>query len=340
MFSVKILGSMVALAFGLAPAHSAEHTLNIGFMTAKMSSYAAFVDELPGRIEAATGGKLKIELYDTLVSGPDQPAAVRHGTLDGAVVLNPYISGETPYLNYTALPGLIWDYGEYKHVLDAVVREEMEKIWLARYNAEQLATGLFEWQIIISKTPLHRISDFEGKKVRVHNVEAAEMLKRVGVAPTAIAYSEIVPALQRDIVDAVITGAGSALSMGFDEVAGHVSHWRIGTLVPWSFIINKDRWAELPDDIKAAVTKEMQAMETEHFATVADISRDRIAQLVAKGMKFHEPDEAALGEFFSEENISSVYEAWYGRTEATGSNGRDLVARIRAAQESYRSKDE
>ena len=135
----------------LAGSASAQVKWNVGWVNAVGSSYADTIKTVPARIEAATRGRLKIELYDTLVAGPDQPAAVRDGRLDASFAVNPWLSAEAPLINFGALPGLLTDVAIYQKMLDPLLREEVAKVWAAKYNARQLATGVFEDQCVISK---------------------------------------------------------------------------------------------------------------------------------------------------------------------------------------------
>ena len=197
--SLKIAAAIAALvASATVAAQNVKWT--VGWVNANGSSYAETVKTVPARIEAATKGRLKIELYDTLVAGPEQPAAVRDGRLDASFAVSPWLSAEAPYVNYGHLPGLLTDVGQYQKMLDPLLRGETARIWRDKYKAVQLATGVFEEQCIISKVPLHTAADFAGKKVRVHNTEAGALMSKIGAVPTPVPFGEIVPALQRGIV--------------------------------------------------------------------------------------------------------------------------------------------
>ena len=84
------------LVSGLAslPVVAQQITWTAGFVNAIGSSYVETIKTVPARIEAATKGRLKIELYDTLVAGPEQPAAVRDGRLDSSFAVSPWLSAE------------------------------------------------------------------------------------------------------------------------------------------------------------------------------------------------------------------------------------------------------
>ena len=320
----------VAGILALAPVQtSAQQTRwSVGFVNANGSSYVETLKQVPARIDAATKGRLKIELYDTLVAGPEQPAAVRDGRLDGSFAVSPWLSAEAPYMNFGHLPGLLTDVAQYHKMLDPLLRAEMAKLWSAKYKAVQLATGVFEEQCVISRDPIRSVADFAGKKVRVHNTEAAALMSKLGAAPTPVPFGEIVPALQRGIVDIVMTSVGTANGFGFHTVSKNFGLWKIGTVVPWSMVVNEAVWAKLPADLKPLVTAEFRKIEDEHFARHAAFNKENIASLVKNGMTLYEAPEAERAKVFAKANVDAVFDNWYSLNERAGTDGRGLVKKI------------
>ncbi len=322
-----LLAGLVCAWFA-APGTAQEVKWTVGFVNANGSSYLETLKTVPARIEAITKGRLKIELYDTLVAGPEQPAAVRDGRLDASFAVSPWLSAEAPYVNFGHLPGLLTDVAVYQKMLDPLLRGETDRVWRSKYKAVQLATGVFEDQCLISKVPLATVADFAGKKVRVHNTEAAALMSKIGAVPTPVPFGEITPALQRGIVDIVMTSAGTANGFGFPAVAKQLSIWKIGTVVPWSLVVNEAVWAKLPADLKPIVEAEFRRIENEHFARHAAFSKDSIDRLVKAGMTLYTPPPAESAKMFAQDNVNSVFENWYKLNEKSGTDGRALVKKI------------
>jgi TRAP-type C4-dicarboxylate transport system substrate-binding protein len=322
---------MLLLAGVLPGAAEAQPIVwRFGYVNAVGSSYVAMANTLPDIISKATNGRLKIELYDTLVPGPDQPAAVRDGRLDGTIAVNPWLSAEAPLLNIGALPGLITTLAQYGKVLDPLLRGQYEAIWQQQFNARMLATGVFEEQCILSNKPLTKASDFRGIKIRVHNTEAATLMNALGARPTPVNFPEIEPALQRGVVNAVMTSVGTAYGLGFYTVAKYVSIWKIGTIVTWSVIVNQYVWKKLPDDLKPAVAAAFRKIEDHWFAEDAPFSAAAIKALQAKGMTLLTPAPSEIAAVFSPKNVREVYDNWYRLNDQTHEDGRAVVAKVRA----------
>src|ERR1044072_8133837 len=137
---------LVFAGFMSLPATAQQITWTAGFVNAIGSSYVETIKTVPARIDAARKGGLECALFDQLVAGPEQPAAVRDGRLDSSFAVSPWLSAEAPYMNFGHLPGLLTDVGVYPKTLAPMLRGEMAKTWQAKYNAVQLATGVFEEQ--------------------------------------------------------------------------------------------------------------------------------------------------------------------------------------------------
>jgi len=321
--------AVFAAATGFATAYAAEPiTWTIGTIHTVGSSYDMNANKIPERIEKATNGRLKIKLYDTLVKGTDQPGAVKRGELDGSFAVNPWISTEAPILNIGTLPGLITTTGFYKKVLDGFLRDEMVKIWDSKYNSKMLNTGVFEINCVFSKGPITKVGDFAGKKIRVHNNAAADLIMNVKAVPTNVDFGEIVPAMQRGIVDAIMTSAGTATGMHIYDVADNINMWDIGTIISWSFIINNDKWDELPDDLKPIVAEEFKKLEEEHYANIDEYNKQLIKGLEAKGMVVNNISPDELSKLFSQDNTKSVYDNWYKLAKDNVDKAKELVTKI------------
>jgi len=322
--------AIVAAAFASSPAAAQQTTWTAGFVNAIGSLYVETLKTVPARIEAATKGRLKIQLYDTLVAGPEQPAAVRDGRLDSSFAINPWLSAEAPYINPGHLPGLLTEVPVYHKMLDPLLRDETAKIWKSKYHAVQLISGVFEEQCLVSRVPLHTVADFAGKKIRITNTSAAALMSKVGAAPTAVPFGEILPALQRGIVDIVMTSIGTANGVGFHTVVKNVSIWKIGTVELWSFIVNEDAWNKLPADLKPVVQAELRKIEDEHYARYASFNRDNLETFAKNGMTVYIAPQVERDKLFARENVDAIYEAWYALNERAGTDGRGLVRKIEA----------
>lgn len=315
---------------GAAPAvHAQEHVWKMGHVNATDSSYLKTIQTIPDRIAKATGGKVKIELRPNLVQGSGQPGGLRDGRLEIIAGVNPWLSGEAPILNFGHLPGLIADAEEYRRVMDAGLEEDIAKVWLDKYNGVMVGHGVFERQVILSNKPILEAADFAGLKIRVHNTEAAQLMNVLGAKPTPVAFGEIAPALQRGVVDAVMTSTGTSYGMGFYDVADYIHYWGIGTGVGWSVVVNKDAWEKLTPELQAAVRAEFKAIEADHYAEHEAYSDLMTQKQIDKGMTLIVPGSDERAEVFAEANVKAVYDAWYQLCKDRGYDCEAVVAKAK-----------
>lgn len=323
----------MAALFAAVPALAGAQTTtwNIGWVNTGLSNYVDVIKSVPDRIAKATDGAVKIELFDTLVAGPEQPGAVRDGRLDGSFALNVWMSAEQPYLNVSLLPNLITSAQEFKDLLDPLLRDRFAVIWKEKYNSAALSYGVFESQVVISLKPVHKIEDFAGKRVRVSNTGQANLINSLGGAPTPIPFGEVVTALQRGVIDIVMTSVGPATGLGFDDVAKEMAVWNFTPVQPWTLIVNQQSWDALSPDLQQKVQAELRQIEDEDFARWQTFTDELFDRLTARGVNLYRVPAEEAAKAFTPEKTAPAFEQWHDLNAGAGTDGKALVEEIRAA---------
>jgi TRAP-type mannitol/chloroaromatic compound transport system substrate-binding protein len=122
----------------------------------------------------------------------------------------------------------------------------------------------------------------------------AAIFKRLGIGVTGIPGGEIYPALEVGLIDGA-EWAGPILNeaLGFHEPAPYMltPGWHEPALFTM-FIVNKDAWAELPDDLKRIVEIAGLATYTHYRQfTFYENARALQRQIAAGGRLIRLPDE-------------------------------------------------
>jgi TRAP-type mannitol/chloroaromatic compound transport system substrate-binding protein len=215
------------------------------------------------RVNRMAGGRLKIEL---LPAGAVVPAAevldaVSKGILDIGNGWPGYWYGKHPAATlFASIPGgpygmnsedfMSWMYlGGGKEMYNELLQKEMKLNLVAFpcYGETPEPLGWF-------KNPIKSVADFKGLKFRAGGM-SGEVFKAMGMTVVTLASGEIVPALERGTVDAAeYSDPSSDMSNGFQDVRKfyHMPgiHQPTGIM---EVIVNKAKWDELPDDLKAIV---------------------------------------------------------------------------------------
>jgi TRAP-type C4-dicarboxylate transport system substrate-binding protein len=120
--------------------------------------------------------------------------------------------------------------------------------------------------IVLARRPIERLSDFNGKKIRVFGTPLQiEPMKKLGASPVPMAFGEVIAALQNGTVDGMLAGMPVLTPMKFYDVAKHVTeiHPSIVTSIQ---VVNK-RWFDgLPPDIQSAMLAAGEKTDREAFS--------------------------------------------------------------------------
>lgn len=306
-----------------------EVTWRMGHFLPQKSSYMVAVETIPERISDATEGALQIDLSHSLVAGPNLPNAVRDGRLDVVSPLHPWTSGTAPTLALAELPGLFQSTEQYRAALDEFLEDEYRAVWKEQFNGVFLASGMFDRPVIISNKPLRTAADFEGIRIRVPSLVTAQLMESLGAKPVELAFAELAPAMERGVVDAVLTDAGTSLGMGFYDVAEYVNLWNIAVF-SWPIVANADSWESLPEHLKESVAAEFRSIQEDHFAGYEAHNASVIAELEENGMTIIEPTEDAVDAVFSQDHLKPLYERYLELSRDRGRPADDLLESAQA----------
>jgi len=259
------------------------------------------------KIEAMSGGRLKINL---LAAGAIVPAfevldAVHKGILDGGHAWPGYWYGKHPAATlFGSVPGgpfgmsaedyLGWLYlGGGKELYNELLQKELKLnvVAFSTFGETPEPLGWFP-------KALKDVKDFRGLKFRAGGM-SAEVFKAMGMSVVTLPGGEIVPAMQRGVIDAgEFSDPSSDMAMGFQDVRKfyHMpgTHQPTGMM---EFLINTKKWEELPADLKAIVEYACMA-EALHFTLkmLNQNSKDLDTLVTKHGVKVIESPREILTE--------------------------------------------
>jgi TRAP-type mannitol/chloroaromatic compound transport system substrate-binding protein len=225
--------------------------------------YAKIVNDM-------TGGDLKIEV---LPAGAVVPAfglleAVSKGTLDGGhgVLVYHYgkshalaLWGSGPGFGMDANMMLSWHrWGGGKELLEKIYKSINANVVSFPYGP--MYTQPLGWY----KKPITKTSDFKGLKFRTVGI-SIDMFTNMGAAVNALPGGEIVPALDRGLLDAAeFNNASSDRALGFPDVSKVCmlqSFHQNAEQFEISF--NKTKYDALPSKLKAIIASAVSAASQE-----------------------------------------------------------------------------
>ncbi len=261
-----------------------------------------FALDLAQKINDMSGGELKIEV---LPAGAVVPAfslldAVAKGTLDGGHGVLGYNYGKQnalalfssgPAFGMDANMLLSWyKYGGGKELLDKLYQSIGVDVVSILYGP--MPTQPFGW----FKKPVTRVEDLKGLKFRTNGL-AIDLFTAMGAAVNALPGGEIVPALDRGLLDgAEFNNATSDRLLGFPDVSKvcmlQSFHQASET---FEVIFNKPKYEALPDKLKAVIANACEAASADmSWKAIHRYSEDYIKLQKEDGVKFYKTPDSIL----------------------------------------------
>jgi TRAP-type C4-dicarboxylate transport system substrate-binding protein len=286
-------------------------------------------------IEKRTEGRLVIKPYwKGEIAGPrDIIKAIKSGLTETGGFVPAYTPGLTPLWNVTFLPFL--GPARVDHTMIAqwlagkhwAMVEEMDK-----WNAVFVGTTAVGGYEIMGNKPIRKAADFKGVRIRATG-DIGRVFKKFGAIPVSVPISEVYQAMSTGIVDAVCS-SGPRSQWGH-KLYEHSKYRTVNLGInnpPNIFAINKDKWNELPDDIK-------YIFPDLHFDfTVRQMQSEYDPKDIKKIMKVYGEKGIETTEFPTEERAKLVKEArpvwqnWIERSKL-GERGKQVLEAYIAATE-------
>ncbi len=288
-------------------------------------------------VERETEGRLRLEAFtDRLLHGPiDGFKAAVTGITDYTHAYGTYQPGSFKLLHATQLPFLF----PTPQVASLVFEELYPRFFKAEY--EHMGVYLAHCDCtspynIISKTPVRRLEDLRGLKIRVTGGLTADIYRELGAVPVSIAAAEIYPAFQRGILDAVTLSLADMVAYRLQEIAGFYTVGDVNVVL-LHYCLNQRTFDALPDDLREQFYRLLRvrsqiAVQNYYSGPAYDRA---FATLVDSGVEVLELDDAELARW--RERVTPLKDRYIARHEAEGLPAGELVERMEALSAAYAS---
>jgi TRAP-type mannitol/chloroaromatic compound transport system substrate-binding protein len=297
-------GAAVAAGAMTAPMIAVAQTTNLRFQSTWPAKdiFHEFAQDFAKKVNDMCGSRLKI---DVLPAGAVVPAfqvleAVNKGTLDGAhgVVAYHYgknsalaLWGSGPAFGMNPNIVLAWHYyGGGKQLLEEIYKSINMDVVSYLYGPMQ--TQPLGW----FKKPVSNVSQFKGLKYRTVGL-SVDIFTELGAAVTPLPGGEIVPALDRGLIDAAeFNNASSDRALGFQDVAKNCmlqSFHQSGE--QFEILFNRAKFNGLPQEIKHIIDYAVQAASADFtWKSIDRNSQDYIELKTKDKVAFYKTPDAIL----------------------------------------------
>lgn len=305
----KFLGAAAATAtgataMGFPMISKAAAPISLRFQSTWPSKdiFHEYAVDFSKKVNDMSGGSLKIEVLPAgaVVKAFDLLDAVSKGTLDGGHGVVAYwygknsavaLWGSGPAFGMDPNMVLAWHYyGGGKELLDGVYKSMNMDVVSMLYGP--MPTQPLGW----FKKPVTKSDDLKGLKFRTVGL-AVDVFKEMGAAVVPLPGGEIVPALDRGLLDAAeFNNASSDNLLGFPDVA------KICMLQSFhqaseqfEILFNKKKYDTLPGELKSIIKYAVEAASADmSWKAIDRYSKDYIDMSTKKGVKFYKTPDPIL----------------------------------------------
>ena len=266
MRRLKTIG--LACAFGIAaitatsPASAADVTIKAvgtwGNLTNYQKHEGPFWNEVIGK---ASGGSIQGEIKpqtDLGLKGFEIMRLLKQGVFNYAHGVMGYVSAENAVFDGVDLASLTQDIETERKVADAyfdIMAKNFEEI----YDSKLMQLYPFPSQNLWCNAEINSIDDLKGKKIRTYTASLADFVEGVGGTSVTVAFAEVIPALQKGVVDCGITGTMPAYNAKWYQAATHAYTMRVGWGLAFG-AINLNTWNSLSADQQKLLTEEVDKL--------------------------------------------------------------------------------
>jgi TRAP-type mannitol/chloroaromatic compound transport system substrate-binding protein len=228
MTTAAVGGAAVAAGTLAAPQVSRAQTVTWRFQSTwpQRDIFHEFAADYVNRVNTISGGRLRLELLaaGAVVGAFQLLDAVSAGTLDGGHGVSAYWFGKNKAFSLfgTAPPWfgdanqfLGWFYYGGGEALYNELITDILKVNVVGFQTGPMPTQPLGW----FKNPIERVEQIRGLKYRTVGL-AADLFNELGAAVVSLPGGEIVPALERGVIDgAEFNNPSSDRVLGFPDVA-------------------------------------------------------------------------------------------------------------------------
>jgi len=272
-------------------------------------------------VAKATGGKLKIAVFGAgeLPYGPQGVLrAIASDQIQMGDVAFGLAAGEVPELNVLSLPFLCASYEQFDKAVP-LLSKVTESVLQKKFGISALLHFSPPPQNLWLNRPIKTLEDFKGLKVRTWNPSQVAMIRELGGSPVTLDPKDVIPALQRKTVDAVITGSLSANDWrAYDVVKyGYLLNISMGHM---AMLINNAQLQKLPADVRQVLVEKAGEWRPRYMQMTEGGGKSAIQNMIANGVTMTEPSGDDLRR--AQTMVRPIWDSW---AQANGDTGKSLL---------------
>ena len=303
----------------------------------KTTANAVYLQSWIDAIDAATGGHVKITLYDnaTLSAATDIGDNVKAGAVDIGWLYTSYYAGQFPLSDVINLPmqgfgdpvvstNVLWDLKD-KY-------PEIDKEWgdfklLMLYGNPGMI-------LCSSEKPITGLADLKGMTIRCPAGAITDVLTAWGASPVTMAPPDLYEAIEKKNIDGYIFEPAGICNFSLQEITSYYTDYPLYD-GPFGLIMNLDQWNSLPAEYQEIIDglsgKEASLGAAKAFADDVEVKRGTITEA---GGEFVELPASSVTEMQTAADAQA--DTWVSQMSANGFDAAAFLADANAFAAQYK----
>ncbi len=279
----------------ISAAQACAETLRVATPYPALNFHTQNLQAFADAVSSATNGGLKLEVYPngTLL----KPAAIFDGVKEGKAeageVMLSTLAQRDPLFGVDSIPFVVSGYNDARLLWEAS-RGHIEALMKA--NGLHLLYAV-PWppQNLYSETPIARLSDLKGHRLRTYNAAQKRIAELYGAQAVQVEAADLTAAIAGGRIDTMVTSP----STGLETKAGQrmTYYYKVNAWIPKNAVfVNEARFAKLPPAMQQTVLKLAKDYEARGWDSSRQTYERDEAELAKTGVRVLNPDVTLQGD--------------------------------------------
>jgi TRAP-type C4-dicarboxylate transport system substrate-binding protein len=292
-----------------------------------------FTEDLVKVSKGNLSGNVKA-LNELNLKGTELLRLLKQGVFDFAFALPIYVEDGGAIIEALDIAGVARDFKMAREISE-IWMPEMQAVMKEKHNAIILGTHTWPEQNFYCRGDIKGVEDFKGKKIRVQGTSQADLVTAMGASAVTIAFGEVVPALEKGVVDCGITGTMPAYKAKWPEVTNTLFRLPVGFTAGF-LVVNATMWNKLSPDTQKLIQAQVKDLEDRSWKSTMAESEEGVHCTTGTGpcsagppgkLKLVKPSDADLAARDKALN-DSVLKSWAKRCgDACATKWNDMIGK-------------
>ncbi len=283
------------------------------------------------KVEAATGGQVKIERYfgQTLFPGKDTWESLKAGIADLGWCMHQYWANLTPLAEVVTLPFMPFESAEQAGAIMWQLYTEFPSIAAQFSDNHPVALWASSpYYLLTTDKAVRTPADVKGLKIRAVGGPPTDLVEALGGVAVSMPMPDTYQALQTGVLDGILTNWESLYSFRHYEVGKYL------TVIPFctglfGISFNNNSWDNLPDNVKAAIDT-VSGMEGSKFwgHNMFDTAAAAVKQIAEDGgynLEYITPTAEEIETTWKAQYGQPLWDEWVANMVAAGNTDAQAI---------------